>query len=83
MISTSSKLAMALGVIGAIALSVPSAEASSKRSTTTKVHRTATPADAYVRQPSFRGAYNYMAPPSGGGINFNDGRSGANYNPNQ
>ncbi len=82
MISISSKLAIALGVIGAIALSVPSAEASSKRSTT-KVHRTVAPADVYVRQPSFRGAYNYMAPPSGGGINFNDGRGGPNYNPNQ
>lgn len=83
MISTSSKLAIALGVIGAIALSVPSAEASSNKRSSTNVHRTVTPADAYVRQPTLRGAYNYAAPRNSGGINFNDGRFGANYNPNQ
>jgi hypothetical protein len=84
MISTKSKLSVALtvalGVVGAIALAVPSAEARTKHHAA-KVHRTAS--DAFVRQPTFRGSYNYAPPLSSGGINFNDGRNGANYNPNQ
>jgi hypothetical protein len=38
-------------------------------------------ANAY--QPSYRGSFNFQGAPAGGGINFNDGRLGANYNPNQ
>jgi hypothetical protein len=87
MISTTAKLALAFAVIGAAAFSMPSAEARSARtkSVATHVHRGSASDAAYVRQQSFRGSYNLAAPPavSGGGINFNDGRFGANYNPNQ
>jgi hypothetical protein len=88
MFSITSKLAVALGVVGAIALSVPSAEARTKRSAP-KAEQTITgnpfafQAPAY-QTPSYRGSYNlYGGGYSGGGINFNDGRNGANYNPNQ
>ena len=80
MISIKSKLAVALGVVGAIALSVPPAEARTKRSTA-KVHRAVTGSHAY--QPLGRGSYYYAPAPAIGAINFNDGRNGANYNPNQ
>lgn len=84
MISTKSKLAMALGVVGAIALAVPSAEARTKRSAAKNVESTVTGvAGAPAFQPSYRGSYNYEASPIIGGINFRDGRNGANYNPNQ
>lgn len=82
MISTKSKLAMALGVVGAIALSVPSAEARTKRSPAKNVESTVTGAPNAF-QPSYRGSYNFEASPAIGGINFRDGRNGANYNPNQ
>jgi hypothetical protein len=88
MISTKSKLALALGVVGAIALSVPTAEARTKRSAP-KAERTVTGnpslylGPAY-QAPSYRGSYNlYGGGYSASGINFNDGRNGANYNPNQ
>ena len=89
MISTTSKLAFALGVVGAIALSVPSAEARTKRKAAT-AEQTITGNNPFVylgpgvQAPSYRGSYNlYGGGYSGGGINFNDGRKGANYNPNQ
>jgi hypothetical protein len=92
MMSTGSKLALALGIVGAIALSVPSAEARTKRNAP-KAQRTIT-SNPFAYQPpgyqapSWRGSYNlYGGNPyggySGGSINFNDGRNGANYNPNQ
>jgi hypothetical protein len=92
MISTNSKLALALGLIGAIALSVPSAEARTKRNTPKTERTVITDPFAYqapsyrdsYREPSFGGSYNlYGGGYSGGGINYNDGRNGANYNPNQ
>ena len=85
MISTKSKLALALGVVGAIALSVPSAEARTKRSPAKNVESTVTGvAGAPSAFPqSYRGSYNLEASPASGGINFRDGRNGANYNPNQ
>ncbi len=82
MISTKSKLAVALGVVGAIALSVPSADARTKRTAAKNVQSTVTSA-ASTFQPSYRGSYNFEASPLSGGINFRDGRNGANYNPNQ
>ena len=83
MISTTSKLALALGVVGAIALSVPSAEARTKRRAPTP-EQTVTGNPFVYQAPSYRGSYNlYGGGYSGGGINFNDGRNGANYNPNQ
>ena len=77
MVSTKWKLATVLGVVGAIALSVPSAEARTKRAAK-NVQSTITGApSAYL--PSSRGSYNY-APTSGG---FLDGRNGpTNYNRN-
>jgi hypothetical protein len=95
MISTNSKLALALGVIGAIALSIPSAEARTKRSTPKAQSSVITDPFAYQaptwrdpvysREPSFRGSYNLYGGNgySGGGINYNDGQNGANWNRNQ
>ena len=84
MISNKSKLALALGVVGAIALSVPAAEARTKRSAPRAQHTITSSPFAY-QAPSYRGSYNLYGGGgySSGGINFNDGRSGANYNPNQ
>jgi hypothetical protein len=95
MINTNSKLALALGVIGAIALSAPSAEARTKRSTPKAQSSVITDPFAYqaptyrdpfnYREPSFRGSYNLYGGNgySGGGINYNDGQNGANWNRNQ
>jgi hypothetical protein len=84
MISTTSKLALALGVVGAIALSAPSAEARTKQRSAPKAEQTVTSNPFAYQAPSYRGSYNlYGGGYSGGGINFNDGRNGANYNPNQ
>jgi hypothetical protein len=88
MISTTSKLALALGVVGAIALSAPSAEARTKRKAPTAEQTVTGNPFAYqgpaYQAPSYRGSYNlYGNGYAGGGINFNDGRNGANYNPNQ
>jgi hypothetical protein len=87
MIGTSSKLALALGVVGAIALSVPSAEARTKRSAP-KAEQTITSSPSVYLGPAYqarsnRGSYNLYGGGYSGGINFNDGRSGANYSPNQ
>jgi hypothetical protein len=86
MISTKSKLALVLSVVGAIALSVPSAEARTKRNAA----KAQTNAQDQVvsgrraEQPLFGRSYNFdPAFTSGGGINFRDARGGANYNPNQ
>lgn len=81
MISMKSKFAIALGVVGAIALAVPSAEARTKR-VQPKAQNTAV-SGASVGQQSFGRAFNYSAPAAGNSINFRDGRGGANYNPNQ
>jgi hypothetical protein len=89
MIGTTSKLALALGVVGAIALSIPAAEARTKRSAPQAQQTITGNPFAYqapvYQTPSYRGSYNLYGGNgySGGGINFNDGRGGANYNPNQ
>jgi hypothetical protein len=91
MISAKSGLAMALGIAGAIALSMSAAEArSSKRNPAkaqAKVVQGAAESRANVYRRSYRGSFNYQAAPTrgvgGGGINFNDGSLGANYNRNQ
>jgi hypothetical protein len=84
MIGTKSKLALALGVAGALALSMSAAEARTKRN---PAKAQASAQDTAVRggwinQRSFGRSFNYD-PVVRGGINFNDGRNGANYNPNQ
>ncbi len=85
MISTKSKLALALGVAGAIALSMSAAEARTKRkpaqaqtNAQSNVVSGATPISR-----SFGRSFNYDPGLASGGINFRDGRNGANYNPNQ
>ncbi len=85
MISTKSKLALALGVAGAIALSMSAAEARTKRSSAqaqTNAQSNVV-SGANVNQPVFGRSFNYEPGLAGGGINFRDGRNGANYNPNQ
>lgn len=89
MIGTKSRLALALGVVGAIALSVPSADARtahtkrSPASVQTNARSGDVVSNPFAAQQSYRGSYNSFAAPLSGGINFNDGRNGANYNPNQ
>jgi hypothetical protein len=87
MISAKSRLAMTLGIVGAIAISMSAAEArSGKRNPAkaqAKVVQGAVGSGAYAYRPSYRGSFNYQAAPTSNGINFNDGRLGANYNPNQ
>ena len=61
----------------ALALAASPADAKSKKQQSVR----GTTIYAPGNYPSFRGSYNY-APSRGGGINFNDGRMGANYNPN-
>jgi hypothetical protein len=85
MISTKSKLAVALGVAGAIALSMSTAEARTKQSSAkarAAVQDTVVTRPA-VNQRSFERSFNYDPGFASGGINFRDGRGGANYNPNQ
>ena len=66
---------LALGATLALSAQPADAKKSKKQSTVRS-------APVYVpAPPSFRSAYGY-APSRGGGINFNDGRMGANYNPN-
>ena len=87
MISTKSKLAVALGIAGAIALSVSSAEARTKhRSAKARASVQDTVGGVNVTRPSLGRSYNYapgLAIGGGGGINYRDGRNGANWNPNQ
>jgi hypothetical protein len=79
MISTTWKLATVLGVMGAVALSAPSAEARTKRAAK-NVQSTVTGAPN-VYLPSHRGSYNYELAPTSRG--FLDGRNGpSNYNRN-
>ncbi len=86
MISTKSKLALGLGVAGAIALSMSAAEARTKRKPAHAQANVQSNVGAGInaKQPFLGRSFNY-APPvtTGGGINYNDGRLGANYNPNQ
>ena len=85
MISNTSKLALALGVAGAIALSISTAEARTKR-TSAKAQANVESnvgSRANINQPSVGRSFNYDPGLSSGGINFRDGRNGANYNPNQ
>jgi hypothetical protein len=82
---------VALVIAGAIALSMSAAEArSGKRSPAkvqAKVVQGAVDGRTNAYRPSYRGSLNYQAAPmggvGGGGINFNDGSLGANYNRNQ
>ena len=82
--NTKSKIALALGVAGALVVSVASADARTVRKE--RVNRDVLNSQNYqpgVARPAFGRSFNYLAPQSGGGINFRDGRNGANYNPNQ
>ena len=75
MISNTWKLATVLGVAGAIALSVASAEARNVRNPV----RGAVASDYYAP----RGSYNYEAGPRSGGVYFGGAQNGSsNYNPN-
>lgn len=88
MTNAKTNLAFALGIVGALALSGPSAEARSRHAAP-KAQPTVTAKPFAYRspyfEPSYRGSFNLYggAGNSGGGINFRDGRNGANYNPNQ
>jgi hypothetical protein len=82
--STKSKIALALGVVGALVVSVASADARTVRKH--RVNRDVLNSQNYqpnATQPAFRRSFNFLAPQSGGGINYRDGRNGANWNPNQ
>ena len=70
--------AAALSVAGAIALAAVPADARSARTTRSTVSNQAINAPP----PSFRRSQNYYSGIASGGINFGDGRMGANYNPN-
>lgn len=91
MISTKWKLATVLGVAGAIALSAASAEAQNARKklvrpdTFTSSRNITQPShSSHPSHPSFYGrSFNYYGAPAGNDVNFNDGRYGANYDPNQ
>jgi hypothetical protein len=83
MIPVGWKLMIVFSLASAVALTAPSAAAQSKRKVSRK------PASASVcdrppcvYMPSFGESYNRHNLPPGGYINFNDGRSGANYSPN-
>jgi hypothetical protein len=79
MISITWKFAAALSVAGAIALAATPADARSARTTRSTVSNQAMNAPP----PSFRRSQNYYSGGmASGGINFGDGRMGANYNPN-
>jgi hypothetical protein len=85
MISTKSKLALTLGVAGAIALSMSAAEARTKRKPAHAQANVQSNVGGGVttNQRIFGRSFNYAPAVSGGAINYNDGRLGANYNPNQ
>jgi hypothetical protein len=82
MISNTWKLATVLGVAGAIARSVASAEARDVRKAAPV--RGAVASDHYVYQPSLRGSYNYSyeAGPRNGGGYFGEPNGPSNYNRN-
>lgn len=74
------KPAMALGVASAIVLSIASAEAKTRKKLVSRAsQQTSQSLNAMQPQP-YGGTYNRYNLPPGGGINFNDGRLGANYN---
>jgi hypothetical protein len=76
---TKSKLAIALGVVSAIALSMPSAQARTKHHRAKSLESTVTSApDAY--QPFYRG-YNYEPAPLMG-IGYGEPNGSSNYNRN-
>jgi hypothetical protein len=86
MISNTWKLATVLGVAGAVALSVASAEARDVRKAAPA--RGAIASDHSVNQPSlrrsynYRGSYNYEPGPTNGGLYFGEPNGPSNYNPN-
>ena len=81
MISKTWKLATVLGVAGALALSVASAEARDARRAAHP--RGAVASDGYVHQPSVRGSYNYYeSAPRDGGVIFGEPNGPSNYNRN-
>jgi hypothetical protein len=80
MISNTWKLATVLGVAGALALSVASAEARDVRKAAPV--RGAVASDGYVHQPFFRGSYNYEVGPRNGGAYFGEPNGPSNYNRN-
>jgi hypothetical protein len=80
MISTMSKLALALGIIGAISLSIPSAEARTKQT-----NAKASQSIVIGAPQTLRRSYNY-APSLRRGVSGrynNQMIRGTNYNPNQ
>jgi hypothetical protein len=80
MSSNTWKLAAVVGVAGAIALSVASAEARDVRKAAPV--RGAVVSGPYVYQPSVRGSYNYDAGPRYGGLGGRNGSSNYNRNAN-
>ena len=72
--------ATALGVACAIAVSIASAEAQKARKKPVNRGSQQTYQQSFGSQPLSSGPYNRYNMPPGGGINFNDGRLGANYN---
>jgi hypothetical protein len=81
MISKTWKLATVLGVAGALALSVASAEARDVRKA---AHvRGPVASDGYVHQPSVRGSYNYYdAGPRNEGFIYGEPNGPSNYDRN-
>jgi hypothetical protein len=79
MTSIAWKFVAALSVAGVFALAATPADARRARTTRSTVSSQAVQAPS----PSFRRSYNRLGGRSGGGINFNDGRMGANYRPGQ
>ena len=81
MISKTWKLATVLGMAGAIALSVASAEARDARKAAHA--RGPVAGDSYVHQPSVRGSYNYYeSAPRNGGVIFGEPNGPSNYDRN-
>jgi hypothetical protein len=81
MIGNTWKLAAVLGVAGAIALSVASAEARDARKAAHT--RGAVASDRYVHQPSVRGSYNYYdTAPRNRGFIYGQPNGPSNYNRN-
>ena len=72
--------ATTLAVACAIAVSIASAEARSARKMPISRASQQTYQQSFGSQPPTSGPYDRYHLPPGGGINFNDGRSGANYN---
>jgi hypothetical protein len=73
------KFAVVCSVAATFALFMTPADAKSTRNTRGGVSKQ----PVYVQPPSFGRSYNYYGGGPRGGVNFGDGRMGANYNPNQ